>query len=184
MKLTASTNKPSSWKFVTFGSGGISVGFVAGSGGQVVLEDPSGANHTFTYGGVGAGLSAGLKIPKLGKIQIPTKKGPATGAVGPFSFPSTGSVFVADDLSGGELKKSDIQGLCMFGEVGGGLIAGASATGMFVGLDPLKLALLIGVPGFGAQLFLNSAKGMVLMAGVNAGVQAQIGGAVYLGYLG
>jgi hypothetical protein len=182
MGLTASNvNKKSAWQFVTFGSGGIGVAFVVGGGGQVVLADPSGINYTFTYGGIGVGLSAGLKIPKLGKIQIPTPKGPATGAVGPMAFPSTGTVFCDGSLPGGDLTKSDIQGLCMFAEVGGGLIAGASGTSLFVGLNPLLLPTL-SIPGV-SQLFINSARGMILMAGANVGIQAQIGASVSLGYL-
>jgi len=184
MGLTSNNiNKISAWQFVTFGSGGISVGVVAGEGGQIVLKDISGTDHTFTYGGVGAGLSAGLKIPKLGKIQIPTPKGPLTGSGGPFAFPSTGKVFADGNLPGGDLSKSDIEGLCMFAEVGAGIIGGGSACSMFVGLNPLLLPVL-SMPIYGPQILLNSAKGMILMAGLNVGVQAQIGGAVYLGYLG
>lgn len=182
--LTSNVNKFSAWQFITFGSGGISLGYFAAEGGQMILKSPSGTDETFTYGGAGAGLSVGLKIPKLGKIQIPTPKGPITGAGGPMAFPSTGKVFAADNLPGGDLSTSDIQGLCMFGEVAGGIIAGASATAMFIGLNPLYLSLLGAMPNIGAQLLLNTARGMILMAGVNVGIQAQIGGAVYLGYLG
>jgi hypothetical protein len=89
--LSAKVPHPSAWQFVTFGSGGVGVGFVAAGGGQVVLKDPSDVDQTFTYGGVGVGLSAGLKIPKLGKIKIPAPKNTATA--GPMAFPSTGAVF-------------------------------------------------------------------------------------------
>ena len=77
MRLTTPIRKISAWQFITFGSGGLSVGVLAGGGGQMILKAPSGTDQTFTYGGVGEGLSAGLKIPKLGKIQVPTPKGPA-----------------------------------------------------------------------------------------------------------
>ena len=183
MRLTTPVRKVSAWQFVTFGSGGLSVGILAGGGGQMILKDPSGTDQTFTYGGVGAGLSAGLKIPKLGKIQVPTPKGPATGSAGPMAFPSTGMVLANTDLPGGDLTKSDIRGLCIFAEVGGGIIIGGSGTSMFIGLDPILLPM-VSLPGIGPQIFLNSAKGMILMAGVNAGVQAQIGGTIYIGYLG
>lgn len=176
-----STKRPrlSAWQFVTFGSGGIGLAFVVAGGGQVVLKDPSYADQTFTYGGVGLGLSAGLKIPKIGKIKIPAPKGTATG--GPKSFPSRGTVFALDGSNDGELTKADIQGLCMYTEVGGGLIAGASGTALFVGLNPVYLALL-SIPG-AQQLFINSAKGLIAMAGVNVGVQAGGGASVSLGYL-
>ncbi len=120
---------------------------------------------TFTYGGAGVGLSAGLKIPNIGKVQIPTPKGPLTGAGGPLSFPSTGKVFVSDNISG-DLSESDIRGVCLFTEVGGGIIGGGSAMAMFVDLNPLYL----GVPIVGNQLFVNSANEVILMAGLNVGV--------------
>ena len=184
MGLTSNVNKFSAWDFVTFGSGGVSVGYVAVEGGQMILKSPAGKDVTFIYGGAGAGLSVGLKIPKLGKIQIPTPKGPLTGSGGPMAFPSTGKVLAADNLPGGDLSESDISGLCMFAEVAGGIIGGGSGTAMFIGLNPIYLSALVGLPSFGAQLLLNTARGMILMAGLNVGTQAQIGGAVYLGYLG
>ncbi len=124
MGLALTIKKESAWKFNTFGSGGLSVGFAAVSGGQVVLDDPSGNPITFTYGGAGGGLSAGLKIPKIGKLQIKTTKGGATGSAGPFAFPSTGALYVTDAFGGDELAKGDIQGLCAFIEVGGSAFLG------------------------------------------------------------
>lgn len=185
--MSLSVKHKSAWEFVTFGSGGISVGFFAAEGGTIVLKDPTTGNDVnFYYGGAGAGLSAGLKIPKIGKVQINTRKGPVTGSLGPTEFPSTGTFLVTDSCETDELKLSDIQGLCAFGEVGGGLIAGGSACAMYVGLDPVRLLSLAALP-FAAptaiQFYLNSAKGILLMAGLNVGLQAQIGAASYCGYL-
>jgi hypothetical protein len=180
MGLTVTIKKESAWKFNTFGSGGLSVGFVAVSGGQVVLDDPSGNATTFTYGGAGGGLSAGLKIPKIGKIQIKTPKGPATGSGGPMAFPSTGALYITDAFKGDELSTSDIQGLCAFVEVGGGIIGGGSGVAMLLDLNGWWLA---GIPTT-VPLLLGSASAMLLMAGLNVGVQAQVGGAAYLGYMG
>lgn len=182
MGLIVLIKKSSAWQFVTFGSGGLSLGLFSAAGGKVVLQSPTGIIKTFYYGGAGAGLSAGLKIPKIGKVQIKTIKGPLTGSGGPTEFPSTGKLLVTDSFQGEELLVSDIQGPCIFTEVGGGIIAGASACAMYFGIDPLRLSLL-GMPVIGAQLAINSAKGMLLMAGLNVGIQAQIGGAMYVGYL-
>ena len=74
---------------------------------------------------------------------------------------------------------ADIQGLCVFCEVGGGIIGGASAIAMLVGVNPL----LLGIPVIGPALVCDSAKGMILMAGLNVGVQAQVGVASFWGYL-
>ena len=178
--------KESAWEFVTFGSGGLSLGYFSAEGGTVVLKDLSGTDQQFIYGGAGAGLAAGLKIPKIGKVQVNTRKGPLTGNVGPTAFPSTGKLFVTDNCEGNDLTKTDIQGLCSFIEVGAGLIAGGSGVAMAVGLNPLYLASILGGPlaiPFGGHLLISSAKGVLLMAGVNVGIQAQIGGAAYLGYL-
>lgn len=178
--------KQSGWEFVTFGSGGLSVGFVAAEGGTVVLKDLSGEERQFYYGGAGGGLSAGLKIPKIGKVRIKSRAGDITGNVGPTAFPSTGALFVTDNCSGDDLTESEIQGPCAFIDVGAGLIAGASGTAMAVGLNPLYLMALAAGPmatPFAAQLLISSAKGVLLMAGLNVGIQAQIGGAALLGYL-
>lgn len=178
--------KQSAWEFVTFGSGGLSVGFVAAEGGTVVLKDLSGTERQFFYGGAGAGLSAGLKIPKIGKVRVKSRAGDITGNVGPTAFPSTGALFVTDNCEGSDLTESEIQGPCAFIDVGAGLIAGASATAMAVGLNPLYLAALAAGPvgaQLASQLMISSAKGVLLMAGANVGLQAQIGGAALLGYL-
>jgi hypothetical protein len=187
--LSVTVTKSSAWDFVTFGSGGIGLGYFAAEGGTIVLKNPStGIDESFYYGGAGVGLSAGLKLPKIGKVQINTRKGPLTGAGGPTAFPSTGTVMVTDACPGADLTTSDIQGLCCFTEVGGGLIVGGSAAGMYVGLDAVRLAAFAAsaLPfgsSLASQFLLASAKAIILMAGINAGLQAQIGGAVYMGYL-
>lgn len=190
--LTTTIKKKSAWDFVTFGSGGIGLEFFAAEGGTIVLTNPSTKNNeSFYYGGAGVGLSAGLKIPKIGKVQIPTPKGGLTGSGGPTAFPSTGTVFVMDGCSGNDLTTSDIQGICCFVEVGGGIIVGGSAAAMLVGLDAARLLALgpataVGGPvgsNLAMQFLIASAKGLILMAGVNAGIQAQIGGAAYGGLL-
>lgn len=173
--------KISAWKFNTFGSGGLSLGFVSVSGGEVILNDPTGKATTFYYGGGGVGISLGLKIPKLGKVKIGPLKG-VSGSAGPTAFPSTGTLLITDNFAGNEFTQSDIQGVCMFVEAGGGLIAGGSGTVMLLDLNPLYIPLAL-VSSYGAQLLTNSAKGILLMAGANVGIQAQIGIVGYYGYL-
>jgi hypothetical protein len=173
----------SAWAFETFGSGGLGLGLIAAGGGTVILRAPSGEAHQFYYGGAGVGLSAGLKLPKIGKVQIPIKKSGLTGAVGPTSFPSTGMVLKTINASRPDLTQSDISGLCVFIDVGGGLIAGAGGTCLLFGI-PLQYGPLLVVPGIGGQLFMNAARGILLMAGANVGVQAGGGIAGMIGYMG
>jgi hypothetical protein len=171
--------KLSRWEFITWASGGVGVGLVAASGGKVVLKSPQGTEVDFYYGGIGAGLGAGFKLPKLGRVTIPKLKGTAT--VGPTPFPSTGSVAITTDFEGDELTESNIRGLCCFAEAGGGLIGGGSGTAMLLNLDPKRLPLLIS-PVF-AQYFFDSADAVLLMAGLNVGLQAGGGIAGLIGYL-
>ncbi len=191
--LTVNIEKESTWEFNTFGSGGIGLGIVAAEVGTVVLKNPTtGLDESFYYGGAGPGISFGLKkIPKIGKLEIPiTKNVGLTGAVGPTAFPSRGIVYVTEVLGGSDLTTSDIQGPCAFIEVGGGIIGGGSGCAMLFGLDLARVAGVILNPGIAFTLtagtvkfILDSAKGVLLMAGLNVGIQAQIGGAIYFGYL-
>ena len=182
MSLMVTIKKESAWKFNTFGSGGASIGIFAANGGTVRLNEPNGALHSFYYGGVGAGASFGIKLPKIGKVQIETKKGPVTGTVGPTPFPSKGQLYVTENFSGEELSTSNIRGLCAFIDVGGGLLIGYSGVAMLLNLNPLWLAAAPGSP-IAMQLFLGSADAVLMMSGPNVGVQAGIGGAVFLGAL-
>jgi hypothetical protein len=62
--------KLSAWEYETSASGGIGIGLVAAEGGAIWLYDPKRLRQRFRYGGVGAGLSWGIKIPRVPKIQI------------------------------------------------------------------------------------------------------------------
>lgn len=179
MSLVVTIKKKSSWEFDTFGSGGVSVGYVAANGGTVRLKDPQGIIHSFYYGGIGAGISAGLKLPKIGKVQVRTKKGPLTGSIGPAPFPSKGSLFITNDFSGDELEKSNLRGLCAFVDIGAGIIVGYSGVALLLNLSPWWLS---GIPAT-IPLLLGSADAVLLMRGPNVGIQAQIGGAAFLGAL-
>src|SRR4029077_20153306 len=85
--------KESAWKFVTSATGGAGVELFAAEGGCIYLQDPSGQNITFKFGGAGVGLSAGLKVPKIGKITLPKVRGRSVGGgAAPAAFPNAGIV--------------------------------------------------------------------------------------------
>ncbi|KIH82734.1 hypothetical protein [Pseudomonas batumici] len=183
----------SRWKYQTASGGGLTVVMVAGSGGSIILRSPQGEDISYRYGGVGVGAGFGARLPRFGKINIQIKGKGVSGAGAAEAFTSFGKVFVSDSLVGRDLTSDDITGPCMYTEVGGGLLVGGSATALLFGLDPKLLALaaalnsnpatsLIASTTVNRQL-LQSAKGAVVMAGINVGVQAGGGAAIYMGYL-
>lgn len=174
---------PSRWDYVTASGGGLTVAFVAGSGGSI-----TGENVKLHYSGIGAGIGIGAKLPRFGKVDIKIK-GKSVGGVGAAeAFPSDGAVFVADDLT-----RDDIVGPCMYVEAGGGVALGVSATAMLFGLDPKLLAAAmlanttpaanLTISPILTRKLMQSASGALVMAGANLGIQAGIGGAVYIGAL-
>jgi len=183
----------SRWEYQTASGGGLTVALVAGSGGSIILRSPEGKDVSYRYGGVGVGAGFGARLPRLGKINIQIK-GKSVGAAGAAeAFPSFGKVFVSDALASRDLTEDDITGPCMYTEVAAGLVVGGSASALLFGLDPKLLALSVALSANPAtsliasstvnRQLLQSAKGAVVMAGMNAGVQAGGGAAIYLGYL-
>lgn len=183
----------SRWQYQTASGGGLTVVMVAGSGGSIILRSPQGEDVSYRYGGVGVGAGFGARLPRFGKINIQIK-GKSVGAAGAAeAFPSFGKVFVSDALASRDLTSDDITGPCMYTEVGGGLVVGASATALLFGLDPKLLALSMALNANPATALIasttvnrqlaKSAKGALVMAGMNAGLQAGGGGAIYIGYL-
>lgn len=183
----------SRWQYQTASGGGLSVVMVAGSGGSIILRSPQGESVSYRYGGVGVGVGFGARLPRFGKINIRIKGKSVGGAAAAEAFPSTGKVFVSDALVDRDLTSDDITGPCMYTEVGLGLGIGGAATALLFGLDPKLLALSVAVNSTpGASLIAStvvnrrlaqSAKGALVMAGINAGVQAGGGAAIYMGYL-
>jgi hypothetical protein len=179
--------KESAWTFYTSSNGGIGVEFVAAEGGAIWLVSPYEDYVKYYYGGVGAGYSWGLKVPKVGKVQLRIRGKGITGNVAPASFTNAGKLYILDSFAGDELTASDITGVCMFVELGGGVVAGGSATAMVLGMDPLWLAALLAT-SFAPNPFImsklaTSATALLVMGGVNVGLQAQLGGAAYVGAL-
>jgi hypothetical protein len=182
MGLGVNVKKKSGWEFVTFGGGGLSAGALLQggvSGGTVVLKDLQGKEVSFYYGGAGVGIGGGLKLPKLGRVNLNNKG----GTLGPTAFPSTGTLYVTDQIAGDDVTQGDLQGLCCWVEVGGGLLVGASGTAMLLGMNPAYLALCATpvTMSVGTQLLAGSAKAVLLMAGINAGLQAGGGAIEYFG---
>lgn len=171
----------SAWTFVTSSSGGVGVEFFAAEGGKIYLSDPSNQAVDFAYGAVGAGVAFGFKLPKIGKVHIPVRGGSTTVSVAPASFPNTGALYVLGGCPGSELTTSDIQGVCLFIEVTGGLIAGGFGIAMLIGASPLALAATIATNGGTADRLIASATGLLLIGGTQAAVQA---GAGIVGYVG
>ena len=180
----------SRWRYVTASGGGVTVAFLAGSGGSITLLSPEGENVSFRYGGVGGGIGLGMRLPRFGKVNL-NVKGKSVGGAGALeALPSTGTVLVADGLVGRDLSRGDFTGPCMYVELGAGVIAGGSGTAILFGLDPKLLAavaLASASPltaALGASMsrqLLQSSRGALLMAGVNVGAQLGGGAAAYLG---
>jgi hypothetical protein len=181
--------KESAWSFVTSSSGGLGVEFVVVEGGMIYLQNPQGTQQAFKYGAAGAGLSAGFKLPKIGKLQIPVKGRGLTGGVAPAAFPNAGKLYVLDTCPSDDLTREAIRGVCMFAEIGGGLVAGVSGTAMIFGMSPAWLAATLAVgPAnpmmmYFEQRLIQTATGILVMGGLNVGIQAGGGIGGYLGGL-
>jgi hypothetical protein len=175
--------KPSAWEFVTSSTGGAGIAFVAADGGQIYFKDPDQNDVSFMFGAAGLGWSAGIKLPKLGKLQV--REQGVGGIIAPASFPNWGKLYILDTFDGQELTRRDIRGVCLFVEIAGGVVAGVSATAMLLGMDPMW------VPGLAVPIaelvieyeLLRSATGLLIMDGMNAGVQAGAGAGAFLGGL-
>lgn len=182
----------SDWAYETGSSGGLGLGLFAGSGGSITLKNPKQELVRLRYGGLGVGASIGLRLPRVGKIELKIKgKGAGIGGSAE-AFPSTGEVFVADDLVGRELTRDDFTGPCLYVEAGAGIAVGASSSAILFGLDPklLAAAIVMGSTPAGAlgsafiqRQLLQSARGAIISIGVNVSAQVGAGAAAYIGGL-
>ena len=179
-----SIRETSAWTFNTSGTGGLGVGFFAATGGELVLNPPSGDPKGFYYGAAGAGLSLGIrKIPKIGRILDSRGLSERGGAnVAPKSFWNHGVVYVMDGCPGEDLTAKDFKGVCIAIDVGAGVLVGYAGSALLINVNPLALMAqtnpilsLIGPP-------LRPAA-MVLSRGWNAGPQASIGISGTVGYM-
>lgn len=181
----------SDWKYKTASGGGLTVMFAAANGGLLTLTDPNQAEQQFRYGSLGVGVGVGARLPRVGKINL-LVAGKSVGAVGANEdFPAVGTVLVAESVAARGLVRDDFRGGCVFLEGGLGLVGGGSGSGVLFGLDPKLLALGTAAIGAGGAFLpqdtfprlLRSAKGVILSAGFNIGVQAGGGLALTLGGL-
>lgn len=176
--------KVSGWTFVTSATAGVGLEFVAGSGGAITLADPARKIVTLHYGGLGVGLSDSFRLPKVGKIKFAVKGKGVGAGLAPAQFPNAGVVLITESFAGEELGRSNLQGATVFVEGGLGLIGGGAASAMLMGINPFRLAAALAMPG--APLLvptLMSAPAILLTAGLNVGLQAGGGVAVFGGYL-
>jgi hypothetical protein len=181
--------RDSRWSYITAANGGLGAGFIVASGGNIDLADPSGATQSFWYGGIGGGLSVGLKLPKVPKFAIRKVSIGAAGALK--AFPSTGKVYMTDAFQGDELAREDLCGMTMFLDGGGGLAAGLGGTAMLLGMDGSGLAATlahsitstVGIHIAAIDHAIHRAPALLVMAGVNVGLVAGAGAGGLLGYL-
>lgn len=176
--------EPSAWEYKTGATGSVGIAFVAVSGGAIYLTDPSGSIQRFGFGGLGAGLSFGVKIPKVPKLTIRGKG--IAGAASTKDFRSGGLVVKSAKLGRRELTAADIRGAVVFAEGGFGLIGGAAGTAMMFGINPVMLGMGISNPAlsFLTSRAISDANGAVVFAGLNVGAQAGAGVAGLIGYMG
>ncbi|MCF5468425.1 hypothetical protein GIV52_02695 [Pseudomonas syringae] len=182
----------SDWRYKTASSGGLTVVFAAAAGGALTLIDPKGVDQQFRYGSVGVGLGIGARLPRFGKVNLHVR-GKSVGAAGATEdFPAFGQVLVADSIAARGLLREDFQGACVFIEGGVGLLGGASGSAMLFGLDPKLLAMTAAtltpmgsllLPHDSTVRLLRSAKGVIIAAGLNVGLQAGAGATISLGGL-
>jgi len=206
--------KASAWTFDTSEAYGIGAGIAMAERGAIYLKDPSGKPATFYYGAPGVGFSDGVKmpksliLPKFGKLNVGSDGVGASFA--PTAFPNKGQMYVLPGTTGNELTAADIRGMCIFCEVSGGVIAGASATAMILGIDPISVYTMGLNPDIFKQTImlyraavdplaalpiaaeltemnfkaaLHTAKGLLVMAGASGSLSVGAGAGAYLGLM-
>lgn len=182
----------SDWRYKTASSGGLTVVFAAAAGGALTLTDPNGVDQQFRYGSIGVGLGVGARLPRFGKVNLHVRGKSVGAAVASEDFTSLGKVLVADSIAARGLLREDFQGACAFIEGGVGLLGGVSGSAMLFGLDPKLLAAAaatltpmgsILMPHDSTARLLRSAKGVIIAAGLNVGLQAGGGATISLGGL-
>lgn len=175
--------RESKWQFETAGNGGINIDVLAINGGEIILDDPSHAAVKFHFGGIGAGIGLGLKLPKVGKIELKPLGKSITGTVGPEAFPNHGTVYITEHFKGDELTRENLTGACLFADGGLGLIAGYSSTILLMGIDPARLSAALAFPALGLILGGAEPNAVLVIRGPNVGIQGGGGVAGYVGYL-
>lgn len=170
--------RPSDWIFKTSNGGGLSVGLFGGEGGTITLGEPkTGRLVVFRYAAVGVGLSAGFKLPKLGKLQLPGLTGSSE------SFTSVGKVYMSGQFHKPELSVDDISGGCTFIELSAGVAWGEAGYAMVFGMNTAQFLRALLASGSGAIFADDTSTGILLFRGTNFGLQAGGGITSYAGIL-
>ena len=177
--------RPSSWTFVTSGTGSLNVDIFAAAGGSIDFRDPSNKPQDFRFGSAGVGVGFGVKLPKIGRLEIrPEKLDKAiSGVVAPKVFPNAGSLYMTPFFSGQELAAADMRGLCIVIDGGAGLLVGYSGALMLLGIDPVRLTMQVTSPILSLLLGQAEPNAVLVTRGLNAGVQAGGGITGTIGYL-
>jgi hypothetical protein len=173
-----------------------SLGVLAVSGGMgtLNLKNPGSVKVDFPYGYGGGGASWGVKYnpkDKFGSDDF--------GFALPIDLPNAGAIHILDSFTGDELTDKDISGVCFIGEFSIGAVAmSLSATGMLIGVPakslPKELGLLslhqsvnhilIDILARKIKQLRSSAKAVLWMSGINAGLSLSVGLTASIGYIG
>lgn len=175
----------SKWTYDTSASVSIALGATAISGGLISLNDPNKKSHHFHYGGFGVGTSIGLSLTKIELPETLIRNYAASGSGSITEFPSDSALYMTESFHGRELSKSDIQGVATYIEVGLGIIAGGSATLMFLGLNPALILAAVASPGFAhlVTVAIEQAPAILVIWGGSMGPQVGGGVSALLGQL-
>jgi hypothetical protein len=169
--------RESDWEFDTSNSGGLAISIFAAEGGSVTLKKrKDGTKIKLRYAATGAGLSWGVKLPKLGRAIIPGVTGSSE------SFKSGGTVYLSPQHSGTDLTVADFNGGCMFGEAGGGVAWGGAGYAMVFGMNPAAMAAGA-FNSIAAQYAFETASGYLFYYGMNYGIQAGAGVTGFMGMM-
>ncbi|KVG13257.1 hypothetical protein [Burkholderia thailandensis] len=183
----------SKWTYNTGAGGGLSVEIVMATGGTIILTDPEKHDQSFYYGGVGVGIGAGLKIPKIKlprfstpEIKLPPIRGRSVGAAGStLDFPSYGSIYMTSAFRGTELSRSDFQGGTIYVDGSLSALYGWAGDAMLLGMNPALLAAGLSGPGFSwlLQRAISEAPAVLIMRGQTVGFQAGASIGILAGYV-
>lgn len=149
--------RESKWIFQGCSGGGLSLGVIAASKGQLNFLNPSGKKVSFKYLGAGLGVGAGLKSLKQSLPNV-------SGSIAPSAYWSDGRLYMLPGFHGNELTEDDLSGMCEFIDLGVSLGSGVSGTVFHLGYD----AKLVG--NYKASLFVGSQN-----TGLGAGASYYIG---------
>ena len=180
--------RKSAWTYTTSGSMGAGYGIYAAEIGELVLKNPTGQEVKLKYGGAGIGPGIGVKMPKAAPRLIKRfveefAERELSGGVGPFSFTSSGTIYVTRWCTHPDLQRQDFSGGCMFGEINIGLVKSRSLTLFLLGMDLATLASMANMAELAeikvSDIMAIPPRAIILAKGTGLGVG--IGADIYAG---